>query len=83
VRSYRGRADVYTTRADGTGMRRLTKDAGQYSWPAWSPDGRRIVFVRHHSRKVDVNVMNADGTQQKRLTTGGLDYAYLDWQPLR
>jgi Tol biopolymer transport system component len=82
VRRYRGRSDVYTMRADGSGLRRLTKDSGQYSWPAWSPDGSRIAYVRHHSRKVDVNVMNADGTQQKRLTTGGLDYAYLDWQTL-
>jgi TolB protein len=82
ARSFRGRQDIYTIRADGTGLRRLTKDSGRFSWPTWSPDGRRIAYVRHHSKKVDVNVMNADGTQQKRLTVGGLDYAYLDWQPL-
>src|SRR5207244_2107017 len=38
--------DIYTMNADGTHLRRLTRnDHGEYA-PRWSPDGGRIAFVR-------------------------------------
>jgi TolB protein len=83
ARRHRGRQDIYVLRADGTGLRRLTKAAGQHTWPAWSPDGKRIVFVSHRSRKAGIYTMNADGSHERRLITGAVDYAYPDWQPLR
>ncbi len=56
--------------ADGSGQQNFTSG----SYPAWSPDGRRIAFVRadnkHH---VGVYVMNADGTEQRRLVRYGTD----------
>jgi Tol biopolymer transport system component len=51
---------------------------------AWSPDGRRIGYIRCTPVLVkpeacDVHVMNADGTQSRRLTTTpGLERS-LDW----
>lgn len=81
-RAYRGRRDIYAIRRDGTGIRRLTKEAGQHIFPAWSPDGRRIVFVTLRFQKREIDVMSADGTHHKRLSTGLGGYLHPDWQPL-
>ncbi len=60
---------------DGTGLRRLTRltrnpvSSGWTTWsaPAWSPDGRKILFVRvgWGDRLVnsEILVMNADGSR--------------------
>lgn len=45
---------------------RLTDDGGDY--PAWSPDGRQIVYTRTELGDGGLWVMNADGTGKRRLT---------------
>jgi len=67
--------------ADGSGLtNQLSPTTG--STPAWSPDGRRIVYaegdVVNDSSK-GLFVMNADGSGATRLTTGE-DYLP-DWSP--
>ena len=39
-----GNKAVYLVNADGSGQRRLTRDASNTATPAWSPDGRKIAF---------------------------------------
>ena len=39
-----GGKDVYVVSRDGSGKRRLTRDARYAATPAWSPDGRQIAF---------------------------------------
>lgn len=39
------KTDIFLVRADGTGLRRLTRDGLSMS-PVWSPDGRTIVYAR-------------------------------------
>jgi Tol biopolymer transport system component len=66
-----GRCDneIYVLNADGTGLRRLTRNAVADGSPVWSPDGRSIAFTRDHGRQiVNIYVMNADGSGQRRLT---------------
>jgi TolB protein len=75
--------DICVIRPDGGDLRRLTRHAGENGAPAWSPDGKRIVFAsdRAHDEQdlYDVYVMSADGTRQKRLTRRGA--GVVDWGP--
>ena len=55
-------------KADGSGMVRLT-DPGEGVQPHWSPDGKRIVYLRYggEERLDDIWVMNADGSGARRV----------------
>ena len=53
---------------DGKHQRRLTRYPAFDGYPSWSPDGRRIAFLRWHNDMADVYVMRADGTHVRRLT---------------
>ena len=54
---------VYSMRADGTDVRRLTESPALDALPAYSPDGRQIVFVSDRARKDSrkLYVMSAGG----------------------
>jgi Tol biopolymer transport system component len=50
--------------------------------PSWSPDGRRIVFVRGRpDRRNAIYVMGADGGGLKRLTRTRMFYGTPTWSP--
>ncbi len=63
-----GNFEIYSARADGTDVRRLTNHAAEDSDPAWSPDGSTIVFVsdRDNARHA-IYVMDPDGAEVQRL----------------
>ena len=67
---------------DGLGKQRvrLTSNKVSVGSPVWSPDGRRIAFVRTDARNEDstIYVMNDDGTGVVKLTEG----ASPAWQPV-
>jgi TolB protein len=61
-------SDIWVVNPDGSGLQDLTNDpAVRNIRPDWSPDGRKIVFVKQGV----IDVMNADGTDQTPLTSGG------------
>jgi TolB protein len=64
---------VWVVNADGTGERILTGSLKGpcHKSPAWSPDGRKIAFVRTQPGRGDAGalfVMNADGSGLRGLT---------------
>jgi Tol biopolymer transport system component len=76
-------AGIYVINSDGTGLRLLLgtefedPGAGDYpADPAWSPDGKRIAFVRKDiswSKPWQVYTMNADGSSPRLLTGAAAD----------
>ena len=77
-------AEIYVVRTDGKQLRRLTFTKGDVdmlgddSWPAWSPDGKRIAFSSNRTGDGEIWIMNANGTGQRRV--GGLPKRD-DWAP--
>ncbi|HEY3213732.1 MAG TPA: BTAD domain-containing putative transcriptional regulator [Actinomycetota bacterium] len=56
-------------------------DTNPNSWPAWSPDGSRIVFAGAGQDGYDLYVMNADGTDLEQITREPGDETAPDWSP--
>lgn len=54
---------------------------GINNWPAFSPDGKKIVYSSSRDGDFELFVMNADGSEPKRLTTSeGMDIRP-SWSP--
>jgi TolB protein len=72
---------IYTVNIDGTARTRLTA-TGTNGWPVWSPDGRKIAFIRYTTNMFtgDVYIMDADGSNCVQRTSGGL-YGSVAWSP--
>ena len=68
--SYRaGESEIYIMNADGSEVTCLTDSAERSNQPTWSPDGRRIAFVRREDGdNLEIFAMNAAGSGQVRLT---------------
>ncbi|HEU0058225.1 MAG TPA: hypothetical protein VFQ08_13315 [Gaiella sp.] len=80
-------SEIYVMNADGSRKRNLTRRAND-DYPTWSPDGRRIAFLRatgsyrHH--RYHLYVMNADGSGLRNLMQiAAVAYfsSHLVWSP--
>ena len=85
-----GNPDLFAIRADGrSSPRRLTKSRSQFEPRAvWSPDGRKIAFVRSRYFVEDsgsgssIWTMRADGTHKKQIHSEASLMPDLTWQAL-
>lgn len=79
-----GNPEIYSMNPDGSEVTRLTNAAGHPDipfsgldfWPAFSPDGKKIIFSSDRDGNLELYTMNPDGSAQTRLTdspTGELD----------
>lgn len=90
-----GRFELYTIRADGTGLKRMTNVAGSNAHAAWSPDGEWIVFSSGRRGFKDemalyegvpqpygeIFAMKADGSDVRQLTDNKWEDASAGWAP--
>jgi Tol biopolymer transport system component len=89
-----GRRQIFVIKPDGTGKKRLTEKGNWNSFPAWSPDGKKIAFTSDRRstppetgspalgpvRGVQVWVMDASGGNPIQLTNQG-ENANPAWSP--
>ena len=74
--------------ADGSNPTQITFNDLDDDGPAWSPDGRMLVFqrdldpVRGEIDSHDILTMKADGTRERNITNSpGVDEIDPDWSP--
>jgi Tol biopolymer transport system component len=73
--------EIFAMLPDGSGQHPLTKSAEQNSWPALSPDGKRVAFARTIRGNTDVYVMNVNGSGLRRLTHARAPDYHPTWSP--
>lgn len=75
---------VWTVRANGSRLRRLTRQRSDNS-PSFSPDGRKIVFIRYDqdADASELTVMSSNGERPKSIFDEINQGTGTDWQPLR
>jgi Tol biopolymer transport system component/sugar lactone lactonase YvrE len=79
--------ELFVMKADGSGQRQLTLNSLDDEDPAWSPDGRWIVFRRdlnpvRGETDYDIVVMKVDGRRERNLTNSpGIHDDHPNWSP--
>ena len=84
---------VYVARVDGAAFAcadgseakacRITKEAGQYDGPVWSPSGDWIAYSQRTGKVAAIHIARPDGAISRALTTPGSDVLdlYPAWSP--
>jgi len=78
-------SDLFTVRADGTGLRRLTRTRHRDEvYPSWNPSGERLAFVRYPPATdsiTQLDELGAGGKVVQMNTDGSCSRTVLDKQP--
>jgi hypothetical protein len=82
VRYRTGREDLWLMRTDGTHKTLLHRSVQMSEEaPAWSRNGRSIVFVARRGQSTWLDEIDANGSNLRRLTTGEMDAWNPVWLP--
>jgi Tol biopolymer transport system component len=72
--------DIYTFDVESGESKRVTFDPAIDSLPAWSPDGKQVVFANNGQSRFDLYLKNVDGSQAERqIAQDGPDRFPVDW----
>jgi TolB protein len=74
-----GNSDIYRVDTDGSNLRNLTHHPAFDSHPAWSPDGRFLVFDSNRSGQTALYRMAADGSDLRLVASGEMDIKEPTW----
>jgi dipeptidyl aminopeptidase/acylaminoacyl peptidase len=67
---------------DGGAVRALTGTPGMHDRePAWSPDGRMVLYASERSGFDELHIVGRDGRDDRQLTTAGADHSEHEWHP--
>jgi Tol biopolymer transport system component len=72
-------SDASLLDANGDNATQLTDNPFLDDDPAWSPDGRQIVFESNRNGHLDIWIVNADGTGELQLTRDPSNDRSPDW----
>jgi Tol biopolymer transport system component len=76
-----GAANIFTLRADGSGMRQLTTGPGFKLCPSYSPDGQTIAYCATAGDAFEIWTMKQNGKKQRQLTHLGGFATFPDFSP--
>jgi hypothetical protein len=76
-----GNAEIFLMFADGSEPKNLTLSKCTNSFPAWSPDGKKIAFASDWDRTMNIYVMDASGNNSRQLTKGQDPSWHPSWSP--
>ena len=71
--------EICTLGVDGEGFTRLTENEYLDTYPLWSPDDDRILFLSWPGETLDIYVMDTDGSNREILYDSGFHDADIDW----
>lgn len=72
---------IWTLPAAGGAARRLTDEYGDARQPAYSPNGKVILYHSFRDGTYDIRAMNADGSGDREITGGVFDDREPAWSP--
>ena len=62
---------LYRVNEDGSSRRTITSGDDNCMMPAWSPDGKQVVYVRQSNKGLNLWLCDPDGENHKPLTESG------------
>lgn len=72
--------EIFTINPEGSGQKRLTNNGWADTYPAWSPNGKKIAWLAYRGA-YDLFTMNTNGDNRTRITNGGAIERYPTWSP--
>ncbi|MDY6835701.1 MAG: hypothetical protein SVY53_12960 [Chloroflexota bacterium] len=75
-------SEICIINTDGSGYRRITDNVWMDSYPSWSPDGTKILFLSwpdYPDNTMDIFVMNSDGANPVELYDSGYHDGDCHW----
>ncbi len=74
-------SQIFVINADASNDHNVSGEGNLDGWPAWSSDGKRIVFSRRIKDAFQLFMMNSDGSNVRQLTDATGEFVNPRWSP--